>query len=122
LHSDSTQDSNFSKPFTFSVRPKSTASRGISNYLEPEITKQFDTSKGKTLRSGQVTFSEPITAKKWTTTAKNAIANLSKKQIPKSSKAVYPSKLHSGRQQTDILKEHFHYLKTQQQQLNSLRW
>jgi hypothetical protein len=43
-------------------------------------------------------FLEPITAKKWTTAAKQATANLSKKQTPKS-----PSKLHSARPQTDIL-------------------
>jgi hypothetical protein len=49
-----------------------------------------------------VTFSEPVRAKKWTAAAKNAIANLSRKQIPKSFESVHPSKLHSAK--TDILK------------------
>jgi hypothetical protein len=39
--------------------------------------KQFDTSKGKTLKSGKVTFSEPVTAKKWKAAAKSGIANFS---------------------------------------------
>jgi hypothetical protein len=58
---------------------KSTVSRGITKYLEPEVAKQFDTSKGKTLSSGKVAFSESVTAKKWTAAAKRAIANLNKK-------------------------------------------
>jgi hypothetical protein len=37
------------------------------------------------LRSGKVTFSEPVTAKNWTAAVKSAIANLSKKQFLKSS-------------------------------------
>jgi hypothetical protein len=97
LHSDTTQDSNYSQPSTFSGKPKS--NKNIPHYLEPEVAKQFDTSKGKTLRSGKVTFSEPVTAKKWTAAAKNAIANLTKKQVSKVKEA-HPTKLYSAKQQT----------------------
>jgi hypothetical protein len=96
LHSDSTQDSHLSQPSTSSqsVTPKRMASTDITHYLESEVAKQFDTSKGKTLRSGKATFSEPVHAKKWTAAAKKEIANFNKKQIPETSEAVHPFKLH----------------------------
>jgi hypothetical protein len=74
------QDSNLSWPSSSrqSIRPKRPASKDITNYLEPEVAKKFDTSKGKTLRSGKVTFSEPVNAKQWTAAAKSAKANLKK--------------------------------------------
>jgi hypothetical protein len=56
------------------------------------------------LRSGKVMVSEPITTKKWTIAPKNAIVNLSRKQIPKNSEAVHSSQLHSARQQPDSFK------------------
>jgi hypothetical protein len=92
LHSDSTQDSTWSQQSTSSqnVRPKPTSAKNYQ-LQNQEVDNQFDTSEGKTLRSGKVTYSEPIMAKKWAAAAKSAMAKFNIGANPKDPHTMNPT-------------------------------
>jgi hypothetical protein len=64
-------------------------------YRNQEIARQFSTEGGKSLRSGKVTFVDPIKAKMWAAAAKSKLASLTHKP-PKSTES-HPSKLFAAK-------------------------
>jgi hypothetical protein len=66
--------------------PASPQPETSKQYLNQEIARQSSTEGGKSLRSGKVTFADPVKARSWAAAAKSKLASLTHKP-PKSTEA-----------------------------------